>query len=100
MDALTQDVDEDKLTPHVPDRRRGTCFPGRESRAGSRWTAALRLTIPTTVADYREEHVPGARYADLDRDLTTAPGKRGRHPLPDREVLARRFAAWGARHDG
>ena len=47
---------------------------------------------------YREGHIPGARYADLDRDLAAAPGKRGRHPLPDRDALARRFAAWGIRH--
>ena len=47
---------------------------------------------------YGEGHVPGARYADLDRDLAAAPGKRGRHPLPDRDVLAERFAAWGIRH--
>ena len=26
------------------------------------------------------------------------PGKRGRHPLPDRDALAGRFAAWGIRH--
>ena len=47
---------------------------------------------------YREGHVPGARYADLDRDLAGPPGKRGRHPLPDRDALERRFAAWGIRH--
>ena len=40
---------------------------------------------------------PGARYADLDRDLAAAPGKRGRHPLPARDALAGRFAAWGIR---
>lgn len=44
---------------------------------------------------YGQGHVPGARYADLDRDLAGAPGKRGRHPLPDRGALAQRFAAWG-----
>ena len=47
---------------------------------------------------YREGHIPGARYADLDRDLAGPPGKRGRHPLPDRNVLAGRFAAWGIWH--
>ncbi len=39
---------------------------------------------------YREGHVPGADYADLDRhlaDLTIA--HRGRHPLPDRETFIR-----------
>jgi len=47
---------------------------------------------------YDEGHVPGARHADLDRDLAAAPGKRGRHPLPDRDALAERFSAWGIRH--
>ena len=47
---------------------------------------------------FRECHIPGARRADLDCDLAAAPGKRGRHPLPDREVLAGRFAAWGIHH--
>ena len=49
-------------------------------------------------AAYREGHIPAARYADLDRDLAGTPGKRGRHPLPDRDALARRFGAWGIRH--
>ena len=47
---------------------------------------------------YGDGHIPGARYADLDNDLAGKPGKRGRHPLPDREGLARQFAAWGIGH--
>jgi len=41
-------------------------------------------------------HVPGAHYADLDRDLAAAvsPGT-GRHPLPDAGWMAERFSAWG-----
>jgi thiosulfate/3-mercaptopyruvate sulfurtransferase len=40
---------------------------------------------------YREGHVPGARHADLDRVLASAPvAGSGRHPLPD----ASRLAAW------
>ncbi|MEH0575106.1 MULTISPECIES: sulfurtransferase [Streptomyces] len=34
-------------------------------------------------AAYEAGHVPGAVYVDLDRELTGAPGGRGRHPLPD-----------------
>lgn len=38
---------------------------------------------------YREGHLPGARFAHLDRDLSgTKTGSNGRHPLPDRDVLA------------
>lgn len=40
---------------------------------------------------YRESHVPHARFAHVDRDLSAAPtGKNGRHPLPE----ASAFADW------
>ncbi|SHL03972.1 sulfurtransferase [Halomonas caseinilytica] len=31
---------------------------------------------------WREGHVPTSRHLDLDRDLASSPGVRGRHPLP------------------
>jgi thiosulfate/3-mercaptopyruvate sulfurtransferase len=45
---------------------------------------------------YAKAHVPGARYAHLNEDLSGAitPGS-GRHPLPDPAVLARRLGLWG-----
>ena len=45
---------------------------------------------------YREGHLPGARYAHLERDLS-APitSASGRHPLPARETLAAKLGAWG-----
>lgn len=40
---------------------------------------------------YAEAHIPGARYANLDRNLAREPdADDGRHPLPDPEE----FAAW------
>jgi thiosulfate/3-mercaptopyruvate sulfurtransferase len=42
---------------------------------------------------WREGHIPGARFLDVDRDLSAEPGDRGRHPLPapgDFEAAARR----------
>ncbi|NUP37563.1 MAG: sulfurtransferase [Streptomyces sp.] len=33
-------------------------------------------------AEYAAGHLPGAVYVDLDSELASAPGERGRHPLP------------------
>jgi thiosulfate/3-mercaptopyruvate sulfurtransferase len=46
---------------------------------------------------YRAAHIPGAVYAHLDEDLSTAhlPGRSGRHPLPRPDAAAATFARWG-----
>ena len=47
-------------------------------------------------AAYERGHIPGARYADLDRDLARAPGpSEGRHPLPDPAAFDAKLAEWG-----
>ncbi|UCH27280.1 MAG: sulfurtransferase [Trueperaceae bacterium] len=49
---------------------------------------------------YREAHLPGAIYFDLDEDLSTPPGRHGgRHPLPDMEAFAVRLGQAGIGND-
>ncbi|MGI9276005.1 MAG: sulfurtransferase [Endozoicomonas sp.] len=53
--------------------------------------AQLGLTM------YRQGHIPGAQFADLEKDLSgpVVPGKTGRHPLPDLDTLAEKIRHWG-----
>ncbi len=49
---------------------------------------------------YSAGHLPGAVYADLDRDLSDPSGKSegmGRHPLPDARAFIGTLARWGWR---
>ena len=48
--------------------------------------------------EYARGHIPGAVYADLQRDLSDL-GKRGlgRHPLPDAAAFAATLGCWGWR---
>jgi thiosulfate/3-mercaptopyruvate sulfurtransferase len=49
---------------------------------------------------YAIGHIPGARYAHLEEDLSAPVGaKTGRHPLPDVDELERRFGEWGIDSD-
>ena len=46
--------------------------------------------------EYREEHIPGARFLHLDRDLSAPKtGRNGRHPLPSPAAAAATFGATG-----
>ncbi len=45
---------------------------------------------------YHYGHIPGARYADLNQDLSSpVTARTGRHPLPDPKVLAEKLGRWG-----
>jgi thiosulfate/3-mercaptopyruvate sulfurtransferase len=45
---------------------------------------------------YQESHIPGARYAHLDTDLSSPiTPTSGRHPLPDPAGLAHTLGQWG-----
>jgi thiosulfate/3-mercaptopyruvate sulfurtransferase len=46
--------------------------------------------------DYAEAHIPGAVYADLDRDLSDLTKRGlGRHPLPDAARFTHALGRWG-----
>ncbi len=48
-------------------------------------------------SEYAREHIPGAQYLHLDRDLASPiTPQSGRHPLPDPQQFARRIGALGA----
>jgi thiosulfate/3-mercaptopyruvate sulfurtransferase len=74
-------------------------------RGGGHWPVVLDCSFDladTTAGEsmHLAGHLPGARYAHLDRDLSgpkTARGAidGGRHPLPSREAFAATAAAWG-----
>ena len=55
------------------------------------------LAAPTAGREaYLRGHIPGARYLDLNRDLSAPVSKTsGRHPLPDPEALAALLKASG-----
>src|SRR5438067_394222 len=44
---------------------------------------------------YLESHIPGASFLDVNADLSSTPGPRGRHPLPEPEQFARAAARAG-----
>lgn len=51
-------------------------------------------------SEFAREHVPGAQYLHLDRDLSgPVTPQTGRHPLPDPRDFAHRIAALGAGSD-
>jgi thiosulfate/3-mercaptopyruvate sulfurtransferase len=46
---------------------------------------------------YQQSHIPNARYAHLNEDLSgeIIPGKTGRHPLPEIPIISQTFSQWG-----
>lgn len=50
-------------------------------------------------AQYRASHLPGARYADLERDLSEPGRPGGRHPWPEDTKFAALLGRWGVRPD-
>ncbi|MEH7117114.1 sulfurtransferase [Neobacillus vireti] len=50
--------------------------------------------------NYRKNHLPGAVYFDLEKDLSGTVGDHGgRHPLPDMDVLVKKLENAGISHE-
>ena len=83
--VFTTLISSDDLMPHLADPQwvvMDCRFVLAEPAAGER--------------AYQQGHIPGARYAHLERDLSArVTVDSGRHPLPDKERLAAILAAWG-----
>ncbi|HWD03870.1 MAG TPA: sulfurtransferase [Amycolatopsis sp.] len=56
-----------------------------------------RLAGPPGADSYREAHLPGAVFVDLDTALAAPPGEGGRHPLPAPADLQRELRKAGVR---
>ncbi|MGZ4256946.1 MAG: sulfurtransferase [Gaiellaceae bacterium] len=48
---------------------------------------------------YLAGHIPGASFLDVDEDLSSPPGERGRHPLPEPREFARAASQAGIGYD-
>ena len=83
--VFTTLISSDDLMPHLADPQwviMDCRFVLAEPAAGER--------------AYQQGHIPGARYAHLERDLSArVTVDSGRHPLPDKERLAAILGAWG-----
>ncbi len=61
--------------------------------------ARWRLGGPPGIGSYRQGHLPGAVFVDLDQVLAAPPGLAGRHPLPDAESFQAAMRAAGVGPD-
>lgn len=50
-------------------------------------------------SSYASGHIPGAVFVDLDRDLSSPPGLRGRHPLPEPDDFVNTLGRLGIARD-
>lgn len=63
--------------------------------ADVRWT----LGGPPGRLEFEAQHLPGAQWVDLERQLSGPSGEGGRHPLPDTAVFQAAMRAIGVRGD-
>ncbi|RSN13883.1 sulfurtransferase [Streptomyces sp. WAC 05977] len=85
------------MRPMITTSELAARLSGPESARSVVLDVRWRLTGPPGADSYREAHLPGAVYVDLDTALAGEPGDGGRHPLPEPETLQRHLRAAGVR---
>ncbi len=85
------------MRPMITTSELAAQLSGPESARSVVLDVRWRLAGPPGADSYREAHLPGAVYVDLDTALAGEPGDGGRHPLPDPETLQRYLRAAGIR---
>ncbi len=82
-------IDAPALSKHLDDPR-FVIFDCRHDLAKPNWGSEV----------YEVSHLPGARFANLDKNLSgPKTGKNGRHPLPDPQTFARWLGEMGVNND-
>ncbi|GIM95014.1 hypothetical protein Ato02nite_068070 [Paractinoplanes toevensis] len=92
LPGLTVEVERPPVLITAADLYRRVAEPDGPVLLDVRW----QLGDPHGADHYREAHIPGARYVDLETELSGphAPGA-GRHPLPGIEQLQKAARRWG-----
>ncbi|ANN16473.1 3-mercaptopyruvate sulfurtransferase [Amycolatopsis orientalis] len=85
------------MRPMITTSELAAQLSGPESARSVVLDVRWRLAGPPGADSYREAHLPGAVYVDLDTALAGEPGDGGRHPLPEPETLQRHLRAAGVR---
>ncbi len=85
------------MRPMITTSELASRLSGPESARSVVLDVRWRLAGPPGADSYREAHLPGAVYVDLDTALAGAPGEGGRHPLPEPGTLQRHLRAAGVR---
>lgn len=76
----------------APDLRRELANAGAPVVLDVRWS----LAQPDGSREFRQGHIPGAAYVDLESELSAhGDPEDGRHPLPTREALQAAARSWG-----
>ncbi|WP_340683290.1 sulfurtransferase [Amycolatopsis coloradensis] len=85
------------MRPMITTSELAAQLSGPESARSVVLDVRWRLAGPPGADSYREAHLPGAVYVDLDTALAGEPGDGGRHPLPEPETLQRHLRTAGVR---